>query len=123
MSDQKIIRNFLMIFFASLGLAVVLLAVWDSALRVTVVGNGEPELQEATSTSASQNQPSEAATWYERAIEKLTGFVLTTIVSSRLILLAGIMLFYGYIFAYVAPSLWRRIRGHMGRAVHKKSSG
>ena len=111
MSGQTTIKNFWMIFLASLALLLIVMAIATTTLNVRTTDDGG--VQASFPANTPLNPPPQPAPWHERAISWLIGFVLAAILSGRFILLLGVLLFYGFIISYIAPNAWQRIKGRV----------
>jgi hypothetical protein len=126
MSDRTTIRNFWMIFIASLALLLIVMAIATASLEFTTTEEGDQAgVRAAIPANTPLSQPKEAA-WYERATSWLIGFILAAILSGRFILLMGVLVFYGFIIAYIAPNAWQKIKtrlsGKAGKTIAEKTA-
>lgn len=110
MSDRTTIRNFWMIFIASLALLVIVMAIATSSIEVTSSDGEQSGVRATIPATTPLNPPAKEVPWYERAATWLIGFVLTVILSGRFILLMSVLLFYGFIIAYIAPNAWQKLK-------------
>lgn len=114
MSNQTTIKNFWMILLAGLAFVVIVMMITNAALDVDTVGDSDGGAQVAVAASTPSNPPAPSL-WYERAARWTIGFILTAILSGRIILLAGVLLFYAFIISYIAPNAWQKIKSRMRR--------
>ncbi|MDD5544912.1 MAG: hypothetical protein PHX83_17230 [Acidobacteriia bacterium] len=114
MSNQTTIKNFWMILLAGIGLIVIVMMIANAALDVDVAGDSDGTAEITAGALTSSNPPA-TTPWYERAGRWVIGFVLTAILSGRMILLVGVLLFYGFIISYIAPNAWAKIKSRMRR--------
>lgn len=124
MSDRTTIRNFWMIFIASLALVLIVMAIVNASLQIgTMEENDQSGVRATIPATTPLNPATPPVPWYERAVTWMIGFVLTVILSGRFILLIGVLLFYGFIISYIAPNAWQKIksrgRGRAGDAAEK----
>lgn len=111
MSDQKTIRSFWMVFIASLALIVIVMAMATAALQVaTSEEDARSGVKATIPASTPLTPPLPSPTWVDRALTAFITFLLTFILSGRFILLMGVLLFYGFIVAYIAPNAWQKVR-------------
>ncbi|MBZ5535963.1 MAG: hypothetical protein LAO31_08405 [Acidobacteriia bacterium] len=114
MSDRTTIRNFWMVFIACLALVVIVMAIVSASLQIGTVEETNPGGVRATIPAHTPLEPAtKSIPWSERAMSWLIWFVLTVILSGRFILLVGVLLFYGFILAYIAPNAWQRIKARL----------
>ncbi|MBZ5553048.1 MAG: hypothetical protein LAO21_10030 [Acidobacteriia bacterium] len=114
MSDRTTIRNFWMVFIACLALVVIVMAIVSASLQIGTVEETSPGGVRATIPAHTPLEPAtKSIPWHERATGWLIWFVLTVILSGRFILLLGVLLFYGFIIAYIAPNAWQRIKARL----------
>ena len=126
MSDRTTIRKFWMVFIACLALIVIVLAIATTTLQVgTMEQDDQGGVRAAIPANMPSNPAAKAVPWYEHATSWLIWFALTVILSGRFILLVGVLLFYGFIIAYIAPNAWQRIKarllGKAGAVVAEKA--
>jgi len=110
MSEQKSIRNFWMIFIACMALLVVVMAIATATLDVISTQNANPTAVRASIPGGTPLTMPVATPWYNRVAGWLIGFLMAAILSGRFILLMGVLLFYGFIIAYIAPDALKKIR-------------
>jgi hypothetical protein len=113
MSEQKSIRNFWMIFIACLALLVIVMAIATATLDVVSTQNADPTTVRASIPGGTPLTMPAPAPWYKRAGGWTIGFLMAAILSGRFILLMGVLLFYGFIIAYIAPDALKKIRGRV----------
>lgn len=113
MSDKTTLRNFWIILFASIALLTIILALADASLKITVDENAGEGVRATIPSNTPLSPVSQPVPWYERAVSGLIGFLLAAILSGRFMLLAGVLLFYGFIISYIAPNAWQKIRGRL----------
>lgn len=114
MSDRTTIRNFWMVFIACLALVVIIMAIVSASLQIGTLEETSPGGVRATIPAHTPLEPAtRSIPWHERAMAGLIWFVLTVVLSARFILLVGVLLFYGFIIAYIAPNAWQRIKARL----------
>ncbi|MFI5176251.1 MAG: hypothetical protein ACHQKY_15425 [Terriglobia bacterium] len=114
MSDRTTIRNFWMVFIACLALVLIVMAIATTSLQVGTLEQTESGGVRATiPANTPLNPAAKPLPWTERAMAWLIWFALTVILSGRFILLLGVLLFYGFIIAYVAPNAWQKIKARL----------
>ncbi len=113
MSERRAVKSFWMIFLASAALVVIVLAIANASLDVTIDQNSGPGVRATFPANTPTNPAPAPPTLFERVMTWLLGFVLTVILSGRFILLVGVLLFYGFVISYIAPNAWAKIRARL----------
>jgi hypothetical protein len=126
MSDRTTIKNFWMVLIACLALAIIVMAIATASLEVSTQEQTDPGGVRATIPANTPLNPAvKTLPWHERATAWLIWFVLAVILSGRFILLVGVLLFYGFIIAYIAPNAWQKVKaslwGKAGEAAAEKA--
>jgi hypothetical protein len=110
-----------MIFIACLALLVIVMAIATATLDFISTQNADPTAVRASIPGGTPLTMPAPVPWYKRAGGWLIGFLMAAILSGRFILLMGVLLFYGFIIAYIAPDALKKIRarvlGKAGKAV------